>query len=61
MTKMSEQKADEVPQERLERIRQRAYELYEVRGREEGHDFDDWLQAEAEIEALEMRKTKAGA
>ena len=23
-----------------------AYELYEQRGREDGHDFDDWLKAE---------------
>ncbi len=30
-------------------IRQRAYELYEQRGRETGHDLDDWLRAEAEL------------
>lgn len=30
-------------------IRLRAYELYEQRGRENGHDMDDWLQAEAEL------------
>ncbi|MGA3317519.1 MAG: DUF2934 domain-containing protein [Candidatus Korobacteraceae bacterium] len=32
-----------------ELIRVRAYQLYEERGCEHGHDFDDWLQAEAEI------------
>ncbi len=32
-----------------EEIRRRAYELYQERGREHGHDLDDWLQAEAEI------------
>jgi hypothetical protein len=32
-----------------ERIRERAYELYEARGREEGHDVEDWLEAESEI------------
>lgn len=32
-----------------ERIRQRAFELFELRGRQDGHDFDDWLQAESEI------------
>jgi Protein of unknown function (DUF2934) len=32
-----------------EEIRRRAYELYESRGREDGHDMDDWLRAEAEI------------
>jgi hypothetical protein len=26
-------------------IEQRAYELYERRGRTDGHDLDDWLQA----------------
>jgi len=52
-------KAQDVFQARLEKIRQRAFELYEARGREEGRDFDDWLQAEAEIEAAEVRKAKA--
>lgn len=32
-----------------ERIRERAYELYEARGRGDGHDLEDWLEAEAEI------------
>ena len=32
-----------------EKIRVRAYELYEQRGRIDGHALDDWLQAEAEI------------
>lgn len=33
-----------------ETIRQRAYELYEKRGRDHhGHDLDDWLKAEAEL------------
>jgi len=32
-----------------EQIRLRAYALYEARGREDGHELDDWLQAEAEI------------
>jgi len=31
-------------------IRKRAYELFEARGREPGHELDDWLQAEREIE-----------
>jgi hypothetical protein len=30
-------------------IARRAYELYEARGREHGHDVDDWLQAEREL------------
>ena len=32
-----------------EQIRCRAYKLYEERGREEGHEVEDWLRAEAEI------------
>jgi len=34
-----------------EQVRRRAYELYENRGREDGHDVDDWLQAEWEVVA----------
>jgi Protein of unknown function (DUF2934) len=32
-----------------EQIRVRAYELFEQRGRHEGHDHEDWVRAEAEI------------
>jgi hypothetical protein len=32
-----------------ERIRVRAYELYEKRGRRDGHALGDWLQAETEL------------
>jgi len=32
-----------------ELIRVRAYQFYEERGCEDGHEFDDWLRAEAEI------------
>ena len=27
-----------------------AYNLYEMRGRRDGHDVDDWLSAERELE-----------
>jgi Protein of unknown function (DUF2934) len=30
-------------------IRVRAYELYEARGRKDGHELDDWLRAKEEI------------
>jgi len=30
-------------------IRERAYQFYEERSGEDGHDLDDWLRAEAEI------------
>ncbi len=32
-----------------EYIRLRAYHIYEERGRQDGHDQEDWYQAEAEI------------
>ena len=30
-------------------IRKRSYHLFEARGRQQGHELDDWLQAEREI------------
>jgi hypothetical protein len=36
-----------------ERIRQRAYELYVLRGNQSGSELDDWLQAEEEIQGAE--------
>jgi hypothetical protein len=30
-------------------IAQAAYQRYEARGREDGHDVDDWLAAEREV------------
>ncbi len=33
-----------IPQE--ERIRQKAYELYQRRGKRDGYALEDWLQAE---------------
>jgi len=41
-----------------EQIRHRAYELYEQRGRDDGHALDDWLQAESEV-TQEIAKTVA--
>jgi hypothetical protein len=32
-----------------EEIARRAYQLYEERGREHGHDLRDWFQAEGEL------------
>ncbi len=33
-----------------DRIAQRAYERYEARGREDGHDMEDWFVAERELQ-----------
>ena len=35
---------------RDEEIRLRAYEIYLERGEQPGHELDDWLQAERELE-----------
>lgn len=42
----------------LEQTRILAYELYIQRGMEEGHDWEDWFNAEREIET---RKSKVAA
>jgi hypothetical protein len=47
------------PQELEHQIRLRAHELYEARGREEGHDLDDWLHAEEEITQKKARTIAA--
>jgi chorismate mutase len=40
---------------REQEIRRRAYALYEERGKEDGHDLDDWLRAETEHKAAAFR------
>jgi hypothetical protein len=55
-TKASESKTHVVPKPKEEQtntnmeaeIRTRAYQIYEQRGRVDGHDLEDWLQAESE-------------
>ncbi len=42
-----------------EKIRLRAYELYEQRGMIDGHASDDWLQAEAEVLGAKKRGSKS--
>jgi hypothetical protein len=38
-----------------ERIRQRAHEMYLQRDGRDGSELDDWLQAEAEIQAEDQK------
>jgi hypothetical protein len=45
----SELQKPDLPTDIEERIRQRAYVLYEQRSRVDGFPMDDWLQAETEI------------
>jgi len=46
-------------QEIAERIRIRAYQLFEERGRQEGFEREDWLRAEAEVVAKSQREKSA--
>jgi hypothetical protein len=46
-----------IPMER--QIQQRAYELYKRRGRTDGYDLDDWLQAESEIKGRQAKAATA--
>jgi hypothetical protein len=48
------------PRDLESKIRQRAYELYEERGRATGFDQEDWLRAEIEVRGrLEGHKQSA--
>lgn len=38
-------------------IRRRAYELYEQRGSNNGHEVSDWLQAESEVAQKRVANT----
>ena len=42
----------------LEQVRRCAYELYEERGKEDGHDIENWLRPELEVT---QKSTKAAA
>jgi hypothetical protein len=45
---------------RQEKVRCRAYQIYEQRGSEDGHELDDWLQAELDmVPQVTRRKTMA--
>lgn len=43
----------------LDFVRQRAYELYEERGRVPGHEAEDWFRAEQEIRTRSQEKKTA--
>jgi Protein of unknown function (DUF2934) len=40
-------------------IRLRAYELYEARGREDGHEEEDWFRAKEDIAFKKFRTASA--
>ncbi len=41
-------------------VRRRAYELYEQRGRQDGHAQADWFRAEEEILGTRLRRARVG-
>jgi Protein of unknown function (DUF2934) len=40
-------------------IQARAYELYQLRGCENGYELEDWLQAERELDHRQIRTAAA--
>jgi hypothetical protein len=44
--------ASQLPSVSNSDVARRAYELYLARGREHGHDVEDWLQAERELQSV---------
>jgi hypothetical protein len=49
LTVQTIRESDEGSMPIFEEVQRRAYDLFERRGSEPGHDVDDWLQAEREI------------
>ena len=47
------------PQELEHQIRLRANELYEARGREDGHELEDWFRAKEELTIKKFRTATA--
>ena len=47
------------PEDLESQVRQRAHELYEARGRLDGHEVEDWLRAEEEITQKRARTIAA--
>jgi hypothetical protein len=54
-----ETRAIESPVDIQEQVSRRAFELYEQRGREDGHDLKDELQAESELVQQRMNAVAA--
>jgi hypothetical protein len=48
-----------LPGNQQEQIRLRAFEIYQQRGRQDGYELEDWLQAESEV--LDNQRTPKAA
>jgi DUF2934 family protein len=42
-------------------VARRAYELYQIRGGDHGHDVDDWIEAERELQRPSSPPRRDGA
>jgi hypothetical protein len=60
MANETEQNEAEPMGSSIEYVRRRAYELYEQRGRADGHDWEDWLEAERQLRPAASTGRKAG-
>lgn len=48
------------PADREQAIREAAYALFEARGCEPGHELDDWLTAEAQVQQANCESASVG-
>jgi hypothetical protein len=48
------------PADREQAIREVAYAFFEARGGEPGHELDDWLKAEIQVEQATRQSASAG-
>ena len=51
--------SDQQELELEDQIRVRAYELYEARGGEDGHELEDWFRARGELTIKKFRTASA--
>ena len=56
-TKQKTQKLDRAKLD--EKIRRRAHDIFEQRGRRNGHELADWLKAEAEVTGTKKKTNTA--
>ncbi|HEX4603713.1 MAG TPA: DUF2934 domain-containing protein [Candidatus Angelobacter sp.] len=59
IAEIKDRKTPSLEREIEEQIRARAYELFVERGRQEGHDREDWERAQAEILSKYQREKSA--
>ena len=50
--KGEKQEVAESAEQIREKIRKRAYEFFELRGKRDGRDLDDWLKAKSEVTGM---------